>query len=108
MARKKNLIAAALPLSLLLAAPVKLTGLTARLADQLRNGGVTIPDAAVRAPHILSVQFPPALLVKCREKKPFGGFVSACAVAVDRVVTKRLKGARAILVFSRRVHIPIN
>src|SRR5262245_42971123 len=32
--------------------------LTARLADQLRNGGVTIPDAAVRAPHILSLHFP--------------------------------------------------
>jgi selenocysteine lyase/cysteine desulfurase len=36
----------------------RLRGLTARLADELRNGGVTIPDAAVRAPHILSVQFP--------------------------------------------------
>jgi selenocysteine lyase/cysteine desulfurase len=31
---------------------------TARVADQLRNDGVTIPDAAVRAPHILSLQFP--------------------------------------------------
>jgi selenocysteine lyase/cysteine desulfurase len=36
----------------------RLRGLTARLADQLRNGGVAIPDAAVRAPHILSLQFP--------------------------------------------------
>jgi len=36
----------------------RLRVLTARLADELRNGGVTIPDAAVRAPHILSVQFP--------------------------------------------------
>jgi selenocysteine lyase/cysteine desulfurase len=36
----------------------RLRVLTARLADQLRNGGVTIPDAAVRAPHILSLQFP--------------------------------------------------
>src|SRR5262249_57324763 len=36
----------------------RLRGLTARLADELRNGGVTIADAAVRAPHILSVQFP--------------------------------------------------
>jgi selenocysteine lyase/cysteine desulfurase len=32
--------------------------LTARLADGLRNGGVGIPDAAVRAPHILSLHFP--------------------------------------------------
>src|SRR5262249_34434339 len=29
----------------------RLRGLTARLADQLRNDGVTIPAAAVRAPH---------------------------------------------------------
>src|SRR5262245_65992981 len=36
----------------------RLRVLTARLADELCNGGVTIPDAAVRAPHILSVQFP--------------------------------------------------
>jgi selenocysteine lyase/cysteine desulfurase len=45
----------------------RLRGLTARLADQLRNGGVTIPDAAVRAPHILSLQFPagmPARLIE--------------------------------------------
>src|SRR5258708_7394018 len=45
----------------------RLRGLTARLADQLRHGGVTIPDAAVRAPHILSVQFPagmPARLIE--------------------------------------------
>jgi selenocysteine lyase/cysteine desulfurase len=28
------------------------------VADQLRNGEVTISDAAVRAPHILSLQFP--------------------------------------------------
>src|SRR5258708_21462222 len=44
----------------------RLRGLTARLADQLRNGGVTIPNAAVRAPHILSLQFPagmPARLI---------------------------------------------
>src|SRR5262249_57367780 len=36
----------------------RLRALTAQVADQLRNGGVTIPDAAVRAPHILSLQFP--------------------------------------------------
>jgi selenocysteine lyase/cysteine desulfurase len=45
----------------------RLGGLSARLADQLRNDGVTIPDAAVRAPHILSVQFPagmPARLIE--------------------------------------------
>jgi selenocysteine lyase/cysteine desulfurase len=45
----------------------RLRGLTARLADQLRNGGVTIPDATLRAPHILSVQFPagmPARLIE--------------------------------------------
>jgi len=32
--------------------------LTARLADGLRNGAVTVPDPAVRAPHILSLRFP--------------------------------------------------
>src|SRR5215475_2217876 len=32
--------------------------LTARLADGLPNSGASIPDASVRAPHILSVQFP--------------------------------------------------
>jgi len=45
----------------------RLRGLTARLADQLRNDGVTIPDAAVRAPHILSLQLPagmPARLIE--------------------------------------------
>ena len=45
----------------------RLGGLTARLADQLRDDGVTIPAAAVRAPHILSVQFPagmPARLIE--------------------------------------------
>jgi len=35
----------------------RLRVLTARLADGLRNGGVTIPDAAVRVPHILSLHF---------------------------------------------------
>jgi selenocysteine lyase/cysteine desulfurase len=45
----------------------RLRALTTRLADELRNGGVTIPDAAVRAPHILSLQFPagmPAHLIE--------------------------------------------
>ena len=32
--------------------------LTARLADGLRDVGVAIPDARVRAPHILSLGFP--------------------------------------------------
>jgi selenocysteine lyase/cysteine desulfurase len=32
--------------------------LTARLAEGLRNGGARIADASVRAPHILSLQFP--------------------------------------------------
>jgi selenocysteine lyase/cysteine desulfurase len=35
----------------------RLTMLTARLADGLRNAAVTLPDASVRAPHILSVGF---------------------------------------------------
>jgi len=35
----------------------RLAALTARLADALRDGGVSIPDAAVRAPHILSLRF---------------------------------------------------
>lgn len=32
--------------------------LTERLADGLRNSGVLVPDPRVRAPHILSLQFP--------------------------------------------------
>ena len=32
--------------------------LTARLADGLRNSAALVPDAAVRAPHILSLCFP--------------------------------------------------
>lgn len=36
----------------------RLRMLTARLADGLRNGRVTVADASVRAPHILSLQFP--------------------------------------------------
>ena len=32
--------------------------LTARLADGLRNSAALVPDAAVRAPHILSLRFP--------------------------------------------------
>jgi selenocysteine lyase/cysteine desulfurase len=32
--------------------------LTARLAEGLRESGVDIPDARVRAPHILSLGFP--------------------------------------------------
>ncbi|HXQ66953.1 MAG TPA: aminotransferase, partial [Alphaproteobacteria bacterium] len=36
----------------------RLSMLTERLADGLGNSGVLIPDARVRAPHILSVRFP--------------------------------------------------
>jgi selenocysteine lyase/cysteine desulfurase len=40
------------------AVQARLRMLTARLADGLRNGAVTVPDPAVRAPHILSLRFP--------------------------------------------------
>ena len=36
----------------------RLRMLTTRLADGLHDAGVTAPDASVRAPHILSLQFP--------------------------------------------------
>lgn len=36
----------------------RLRMLTDRLADGLRNTGVQVPDARVRAPHILSLEFP--------------------------------------------------
>jgi selenocysteine lyase/cysteine desulfurase len=36
----------------------RLRMLTDRLADGLRNTGVQVPDARVRAPHILSLAFP--------------------------------------------------
>jgi selenocysteine lyase/cysteine desulfurase len=36
----------------------RLRMLTAGLVDGLRDAGVTVPDASVRAPHILSLQFP--------------------------------------------------
>ncbi len=36
----------------------RLRMLTTRLADGLRDAGVSVPDASVRAPHILSLQFP--------------------------------------------------
>jgi len=36
----------------------RLRALTGRLADGLRNCGAIVPDAAVRAPHILSLAFP--------------------------------------------------
>ena len=39
------------------AVAARLAALTARLADGLRDCGVGIPDAAVRAPHILSLRF---------------------------------------------------
>jgi selenocysteine lyase/cysteine desulfurase len=40
------------------AVQARLRMLTRRLADELRDDGVGIPDASVRAPHILSLQFP--------------------------------------------------
>lgn len=40
------------------AVQARLRMLTRRLADELRDDGVRIPDASVRAPHILSLQFP--------------------------------------------------
>jgi selenocysteine lyase/cysteine desulfurase len=36
----------------------RLRALTGQLSDGLRNSGVIVPDAAVRAPHILSLRFP--------------------------------------------------
>lgn len=39
------------------AVAARLHALTARLADGLRDCGVTVPDAALRAPHILSLRF---------------------------------------------------
>jgi selenocysteine lyase/cysteine desulfurase len=36
----------------------RLRTLTCRLADELRDAGVTTSDVSVRAPHILSLQFP--------------------------------------------------
>lgn len=39
----------------------RLRMLTTRLADGLRNTGVQIPDAALRAPNILSLHFPDAM-----------------------------------------------
>jgi selenocysteine lyase/cysteine desulfurase len=36
----------------------RLAMLTARLADGLRDAGVAVPDARVRAPHVLSLGFP--------------------------------------------------
>jgi selenocysteine lyase/cysteine desulfurase len=39
------------------AVAARLAALTARLADAMRDCGVGIPDAAVRAPHILSLRF---------------------------------------------------
>jgi selenocysteine lyase/cysteine desulfurase len=40
------------------AVQARLGMLTARLADGLRNSAALVPDAAVRAPHILSLRFP--------------------------------------------------
>jgi selenocysteine lyase/cysteine desulfurase len=40
------------------AVQARLRMLTCRLADELRDSGVRIPDASVRGPHILSLQFP--------------------------------------------------
>ena len=40
------------------AVQARLAMLTSQLADALGNSGVLVPDAAVRAPHILSLGFP--------------------------------------------------
>ena len=40
------------------AVAARLGMLTARLADALGNSGALVPDASVRAPHILSLRFP--------------------------------------------------
>jgi selenocysteine lyase/cysteine desulfurase len=40
------------------AVQARLRLLTGRLADGLRDCGVIVPDAALRAPHILSLRFP--------------------------------------------------
>jgi selenocysteine lyase/cysteine desulfurase len=44
------------------AVAARLAALTARLADALRDCGLGIPDAAVRAPHILSLRFAGGML----------------------------------------------
>ena len=49
------------------AVTARLAMLTGRLADGLKNSGALVPDAAVRAPHVLSLRFPkgmPAGLVE--------------------------------------------
>jgi selenocysteine lyase/cysteine desulfurase len=46
----------------------RLAMLTARLAEGLRNENVTIPDARVRAPHILSLGFPNGMPEKLVER----------------------------------------
>ena len=40
------------------AVQARLRTLTCRLADELRDDDVTVPDVSLRAPHILSLQFP--------------------------------------------------
>jgi selenocysteine lyase/cysteine desulfurase len=43
------------------AVQARLRALTGQLADGLRDCAVMVPDAAVRAPHILSLRFPAAM-----------------------------------------------
>jgi len=50
------------------AVAARLRLLTGRLADGLRNCGATVPDAAVRAPHILSLRFPNGMPEKLIER----------------------------------------
>ena len=59
--------------------------LTDRLADGLRNSGVLVPDARVRAPHILSLGFP---------KRHAGGLVERLA-AEQRLRRRRASAASA-------------
>jgi selenocysteine lyase/cysteine desulfurase len=46
----------------------RLAGLTARLADGLGNSRALVPDAAVRAPHILSLRFPNGMPERLTER----------------------------------------
>ena len=50
------------------AVKARLAMLTARLADALRNSAALVPDAVVRAPHILSLHFPNGMPEKLIER----------------------------------------
>ena len=72
----------------------RLAMLTARLAEGLRGSGVDIPDARVRAPHILSLAFPEACRMAWWRNSPPRTFSSprasaACASARMFITTRR-------------------